>query len=420
MNIEAGLDKVIHNRRSEVGVQASLIAGKVGTGDFDIAQNVKDALTAIEQAKGVLRVKDDYQALKIPTLTEGIAGQEGVALESSVITQSGRTQIIEPSVTESCRPPVEAPVIFPPRFVRSVSSQGFRFRVGFDQRPDMQDIRAWSYYQIGLRESVPNLKSKRKEQVAWEFLNHWEDAILYQDDDIVAVDKPSGISSQYSGSMPIGVEEILRLKMGDPLRLLHRLDTETSGLILGMKRREVLERFRERLSSTGGEGINKYFLALLDGDVRNDGVQDVAIKLAPGPKYSMVVVPDDSEAGLESLTRVLPIAIMHNLIGQSKTLTQFEVVTGFKHQIRKVAEYLGAPVQGDDRYNSSYTKGQTLMLHSLHMDLEHPITGKKLSFTAPPSVSFKRGMASLTLKELFAKNIHASVLGRASELGLLG
>ena len=211
--------------------------------------------------------------------------------------------------------------------------------------------------------------------------------ILFEDRDLLIVNKPSGLAAHGGSGVAFGLIE--RLRSARPaapfLELAHRLDRDTSGVLIVCKSRKALVRLHEMQR----EGkVQKHYRLLVTGDWVNDR-QHVKVPLA---KYTLASgerrVRADEENGLPSHT----IFTMLERFG-TVTYLDAELKTGRTHQIRVHALSVGHPLAGDDKYgryeeNAQFAKGslgvplKRLFLHAQCLVFKHPVTGENLTVTA--------------------------------------
>lgn len=195
-----------------------------------------------------------------------------------------------------------------------------------------------------------------------------ENAILYEDQDLLVVNKPSGIAVHGGSGLSFGVIEVLRAlrPQASYLELAHRLDRDTSGLLLVAKRRPALRQL-QKLQLAGR--VEKRYLALVSGRWRRDRVTVDA----PLKKNTL-------RSG-ERLVRVDPegkAAVTHFEVLQrfdQAMLVQARLETGRTHQIRVHAAHLGTPILGDSKYGDEAADRQfrelglnRLFLHAWRLD----------------------------------------------------
>lgn len=207
--------------------------------------------------------------------------------------------------------------------------------------------------------------------------------ILFEDDALLAINKPAGLAVHGGSGISRGVIEQLRHQRPQAkfLELVHRLDRETSGILLVAKKRSALVKLHEQIRL--GQTDKRYF-ALALGDW---GKPVQAVK-APLHKF---LLPDGErrvrvEAGGQPSHTVFRL--------QKKwadcALVEAELKTGRTHQIRVHLQHLGHPIAGDDKYGDFPRNKQLareglkrMFLHACRMRLTHPLTGAPMQLEAP-------------------------------------
>lgn len=207
--------------------------------------------------------------------------------------------------------------------------------------------------------------------------------ILHEDDALLAIDKPSGVAVHGGSGISFGVIEQLRSARPQAkfLELVHRLDRETSGVLLLAKKRSALTHLHEQMR----EGkTDKRYLTLVLGKWLN-AKQHVKLPLhkfntADGEKR--VMVRDDGQ------TAHTVFALQKAWPGYS--LLEAQLKTGRTHQIRVHLAHLDFPIAGDAKYgdfarNKELVKQglKRMFLHAYSIGLTHPVTGEPLRFVAP-------------------------------------
>ena len=211
-------------------------------------------------------------------------------------------------------------------------------------------------------------RSERPEAPGREF------AVVHEDDAIVCIDKPAGVAVHGGSGESFGViEQMRRARQGEFLELVHRLDKETSGLLLVAKTRPALVKLQNDLRSRApGRAIGKTYAALVVGDWPESlKVIDVALRkdtLADGSRHVRTVDEDD-ERGRRSISLV---RVAQRFAGFS--LLDVTLKTGRTHQIRVHLADAGHAIAGDPKYgdfalNRSLARGQLVASASLRPDV---------------------------------------------------
>lgn len=214
--------------------------------------------------------------------------------------------------------------------------------------------------------------------------------ILYEDEDIVVVEKPSGLVTHPSAGHLHGtlINALLwggrkLSSIGAPLRpgIVHRLDKETSGVMVVAKsdraHKDLVRQFKNR-------EIEKVYIALVHGDFDEaEGIIEMPIGRRHGRSANrkrMWVTVRGSKHALTEF-KVLKRFKRH---GHSVTLLEVRPKTGRTHQIRVHLRHIGHPILGDEKYGRRGREAASrLMLHAFSLKLWHPQTGKRMTFTAP-------------------------------------
>ena len=206
--------------------------------------------------------------------------------------------------------------------------------------------------------------------------------IVYEDDDLLVVDKPQGIvvhpaAGNHSGTLVnallYSVKNLSSINGEERPGIVHRLDKDTSGLMLVAKNdvahRNLAKQIAEKTC------IREYF-ALLEGRLqKEEGEIETQIGRDPKDRKKMAVLP-------KHLGRVAITTFKVEKFYSHYTLVRFRLKTGRTHQIRVHSKYMGHPVVGDPIYNKKANKfklnGQ--LLHSHYIEFNHPRTGARLHF----------------------------------------
>lgn len=214
--------------------------------------------------------------------------------------------------------------------------------------------------------------------------------IVFEDEAMLVVDKPSGVAVHGGSGVSFGVIEALRRQRPQArfLELAHRLDRETSGLLLVGKKRSALvalhDMFREGSIGGHGKGADKRYLLLVKGRWM-DPVRNVKLPLF---KYLL----DSGERRVRVADNGKASHTVFRLVArwQRFSLLEAELKSGRTHQIRVHCAHLGFPIAGDEKYgdfafNKSLAKEglKRMFLHAWKMTFPHPLGGQELALQAP-------------------------------------
>lgn len=262
-----------------------------------------------------------------------------------------------------------------------------RARVSADYRLVDGDLVRVPPLRLGAREAPP-VPGPRA-------LASLREAVLYEDEALLAVNKPAMMAVHGGSGRSYGVIEALRHQRPQArfLELVHRLDRETSGCLLIAKKRALLIELHARLRSSH---VTKRYLALLHGAWQ--GAPSVTVRAALRKSVlrsgERVVRPDPQ--GKAAWTQFRRLGVAHGL-----TLVEVRPGTGRTHQIRVHAQVLGHPIVGDAKYGGrlqvpAECGGHRLFLHCLEMRWRGS-GGAPVSIVAPPPETFLRALERLGL-----------------------
>jgi 23S rRNA pseudouridine955/2504/2580 synthase len=245
--------------------------------------------------------------------------------------------------------------------------------------------------QIGDILRIPPIRiAQRQEEIVAGAEIKFELPIAFEDEAMLVVDKPSGIAVHGGSGVSFGVIEALRRQRPQArfLELAHRLDRETSGLLLVGKKRSALtalhDMFREGSLGGSGRGADKRYLLLVKGrwmdQLRNVKLPLLKYLLESGERRVRV-----SDEGKASHT-------VFRLLGrwENYSLLEAELKSGRTHQIRVHCAHLGFPIVGDEKYGDfGLNKGlprqglKRMFLHAWKIRFPHPISGEDMALEAP-------------------------------------
>ena len=221
--------------------------------------------------------------------------------------------------------------------------------------------------------------------------------ILYEDDDIVVVNKPQGMVTHPAGGSPDGtlvnallhrVSDLSGINGEIRPGIVHRLDKDTSGVLVVAKNDAAHLSLSEQISS---KKALRYYYALVVGNVSSDeGKIDKCIARSKKDRKKMAI----DENGRTAIT-------LYKVIERFKgyTLVECELRTGRTHQIRVHMKSIGHPVVGDPVYGKAdplAPHGQ--LLHAHKLVLFHPVTGQQMTFEAPINEVFSEALHRLGYK----------------------
>ncbi|HUF22315.1 MAG TPA: RluA family pseudouridine synthase [Burkholderiales bacterium] len=219
---------------------------------------------------------------------------------------------------------------------------------------------------------------------------------LFEDEWLLAIDKPSGLAVHGGSGVSFGAIEALRAARPEArfLELVHRLDRDTSGVLLLAKKRPALVAMHAQLR----EGrVDKRYLVLVAGNW-SEARRKVVLPLHKFVNRSgerRVVVDEQEGAAAHTVFR-----LVRHLAGY--TLLEAELKTGRTHQIRVHLSHLGFPIAGDDKYGDfeanralAKTGLKRMFLHAASMRFSHPAGGERVRIEAPLPPELERFLADL-------------------------
>ncbi len=211
--------------------------------------------------------------------------------------------------------------------------------------------------------------------------------ILFEDDALLAVDKPAGLAVHGGSGIAHGLIEQLRAARPDArfLELVHRLDRDTSGILLIAKRRPALVALHERLREGG---FDKRYLVLVRGRWR-DAKRVVELSL-----HKSATKEGERRVRVEPTGRHATTVFYRDRAWPERdpplALLEAELRTGRTHQIRVHLAHLGFPLAGDDKYgdfawNRTLAKAglKRMFLHAWKLGFGHPMTGERVELESP-------------------------------------
>ena len=220
--------------------------------------------------------------------------------------------------------------------------------------------------------------------------------IVYEDDDLLIINKESGMvvhpaPGHYNGTLVNALLYRFNLTSGEKNRpgIVHRLDKDTSGLMLVAKNEFTHEKLAEMISK---KEVERKYLAIVDGLIKHEtGTIDAPIGRDIADRQKMAVTDVNAK---DSITHFRVLERFDN-----NTLIECILETGRTHQIRVHLSYIGYPVNNDPAYGRGKATEFGQMLHSKSIKLKHPRTGKELFFEIEPPQEFKEKLEELRSEE---------------------
>lgn len=202
--------------------------------------------------------------------------------------------------------------------------------------------------------------------------------IVYEDDSIIVIDKPTGMATIPSFNHPMGTVAngvlgyYVKRKIPYTIHVVTRLDRDTSGLVLIAKHRYS----HSLLAASQAAGkVERKYLAMIEGQLDvTEGTIDAPIDRKEGSIIERAV----KETGKSAVTHYKEIKS-----SQGHSLLEIELETGRTHQIRVHFSYIGHPLAGDDLYGGSKNEIERQALHCCELCFVHPFTGKVIRLKSP-------------------------------------
>ncbi len=210
--------------------------------------------------------------------------------------------------------------------------------------------------------------------------------VIYEDRDFVVVDKKEGLLTVTTGNhRDVTAFSILKnyVKKASPknkIYTVHRLDRETSGVLLFSKNRDLQHDLRNNWHSLVKK---RTYLALVEGKVEKE--QDYIMSWLKEEEVTLKVKSSNRDnGGKKAITHYKRVQC-----NDKYSLLEIELETGRRNQIRSQLEFIGHPIAGDKKYGSTINFSR-VALHAHTLEFIHPTTGKKLTFASPIPKEFNR------------------------------
>jgi len=225
------------------------------------------------------------------------------------------------------------------------------------------------------------------------------DFLIHEDAHMLVFNKPAGLAVQGGSGVTQGLEDLLAAfakSNGKRPRLVHRLDRDTSGVIIAARTKPAAAFFSEAFAK---REAHKDYLAIVCGGAPapNEGEVALPLKKASRKGLDVMEIAREGETGAQAaLTRYRTLAAT-----QSAALVSLSPETGRMHQLRAHMAALGRPIAGDGKYGGLFHLGGVeipgLLLHAAALDVPHP-DGDRRRFAADPPPAFLQAIRSLGLE----------------------
>ncbi len=286
------------------------------------------------------------------------------------------------------------------RILRSGEVRVNKGRVNASRKLVLGDVVRVPPIRVSVRPSLPKTPLDAS-------TSKFENAIIFEDDALLVIDKPAGFAVHGGSGIVRGVIEQLRLERPKArfLELVHRLDRETSGILLLAKKRKVLVTLHEAIRN---HQTDKRYAVLVAGDWKENKkrvVLDLQKYVLPSGERRVNVVTDKAKDKFNEAQVSETIFYLKQAF-EGFSLLEAKLITGRTHQLRVQLAHLGFPIVGDDKYGdfalnkALQKKGlKRMFLHSIETKLEHPLTGERLRLKAPLPTALERFVQTLIKKQ---------------------
>ncbi len=223
--------------------------------------------------------------------------------------------------------------------------------------------------------------------------------LIAEDAHALVFNKPAGLAVQGGSGVTKSLEDLLAVfakSNGKRPRLVHRLDRDTSGVIIAARTKPAAAFFSEAFAK---REAHKTYLAIVCGGAPEPDRGEIALALKKSSRKGLDImeIARDGEAGAQSaLTRYRTLAAT-----PAAALLELSPETGRMHQLRAHLAAIGKPIAGDGKYGGLFSLAGVevpgLMLHAAALDLPHPEGGRR-RYEAPPPAAFTQALRSLGLE----------------------
>ena len=206
--------------------------------------------------------------------------------------------------------------------------------------------------------------------------------ILYEDKYIIIVNKPSGLltigtNKEKDNTLYRKVSDYVKKQhKSNKIFIVHRLDKDTSGIILFAKQEEIKRKLQYNWDKT-----TRKYIALVEGKVKKEGI----IKNYLKETKTLYTYSTNDKSGKLAITKYKPI-----LAKKEYSLLDIEILTGRKNQIRVHMKDISHPIVGDKKYDSKKNPIRRMCLHANYLKFKHPITNKDIVIESKCPIIFEK------------------------------
>jgi len=211
-----------------------------------------------------------------------------------------------------------------------------------------------------------------------------EDHILFEDKDLLVIDKPTGLQVERDRFGHPSLEEEVQNYLDTQHRnhylgIVHRIDRPVSGVIVLAKKLTVLKLLQQQMQE---DNWDKVYRGVVEGSMPNE-MGKIDNFLVKDPKQKKALIFDQYQP--ESKQSLLRYAVIEEK--DQKSLLEIQLITGRYHQIRAQLGHLGNPIVGDTLYGSKVEMGPKILLQAYSLTFNHPKTGELLEITTKHPLS---------------------------------
>lgn len=220
--------------------------------------------------------------------------------------------------------------------------------------------------------------------------------LIHEDAQVLAFNKPSGLAVQGGSGVARSLEALLGAfakSNGKRPRLVHRLDRETSGVIVAARTKPAAAFLS---AAFAGRDAQKTYLAIVCGGAPEPAEGEINLALKKSSRRGLDIM-EVARDGQSALTRYRTLVAT-----PAAALVELRPETGRMHQLRAHLAAIGRPIAGDGKYGGLFSVGgieiPSLMLHAAALDIPHPAGGRQI-FEAPTPSAFQNALKSLGLEQ---------------------